>query len=549
MTGWQLQCSMNPTQHLQLAASSAQPLRPLAQPRFRPPPWTRESPAWQQLDQRLPDDHLARQVAAAVEQLDLRPLINDYANVGSAAHPPDLLLKAILYELHLGRQRPAQWYQDAKESEPLRWLLFGLEPSRARWYAFRDRLPAYHLAWNRQVLQQAQQQGLTTATRGALDGTLVAAHASRRRLFNGTKMQQRLAALEQAVAIDENRVAPDSVAPNPVAPRPAWMATSARGRRHQRRRYRQALQRVAALDERNAQKRASKRKAPDKILVSPADPQAAVSRDKEGVFRPLYNVQTLVDLDSPLVLAYEVFAQPNDEGTLAPLLERHTQLHGHRPEAVLTDSAYASGAQLASAESQRVTLYAPCPAEAAPVAASARRPPQIPKSQFRWDGSTQTYICPEGQRLELVGQSAQKRSGPELVVLAQYRCPPVHCQACARQRACTPSPAKGRTISRSEYEESIERLRARMATAPAQALYKRRRETVERIYADFKEHRQLRRFYCRGLARVRTLVGLNVLVHNLLVVSRAPAAQPPPAPQPALAPQRVDDVTHSRPPP
>ena len=34
--------------------------------------------------------------------------------------------------------------------------------------------------------------------------------------------------------------------------------------------------------------------------------------------RPLYNVQFSLDLDSPLILAYDVFAQPTDAGTLGP---------------------------------------------------------------------------------------------------------------------------------------------------------------------------------------------------------------------------------------
>jgi IS5 family transposase len=51
-------------------------------------------------------------------------------------------------------------------------------------------------------------------------------------------------------------------------------------------------------------------------------------------------------------------------------------------------------------------------------------------------------------------------------------------------------------------------------------LYKRRRSTVERSYADLKGHRRLDRFSGRGLARVRAQLRLQCLVHNLLVVAR-----------------------------
>ena len=42
--------------------------------RFARPPWTMNSGPWRQIDARLPEDHLARQIDQAVELLDLTPL-------------------------------------------------------------------------------------------------------------------------------------------------------------------------------------------------------------------------------------------------------------------------------------------------------------------------------------------------------------------------------------------------------------------------------------------------------------------------------------------
>lgn len=110
------------------------------QDRFAPTPWTTESEPWLAIDQRLPLDHAVRRIACAVEMLDLSPLWNSYLGVGKKAGRPDLLLKLALYEMHNKRPSPAQWTRDVRESEPVRWLLLGLEPSRARLYDFRDRL-------------------------------------------------------------------------------------------------------------------------------------------------------------------------------------------------------------------------------------------------------------------------------------------------------------------------------------------------------------------------------------------------------------------------
>ena len=117
-------------------------------------------------------------------------------------------------------------------------------------------------------------------------------------------------------------------------------------------------------------------------MVSPSDPEAALGRDKEGVFRPLYNVQAADDLDSPLILAYEVFAQPNDAGLLGPMLARLREALGRPLRTLLADSAYAGGADLAAAAAAGVTVYAPSPPATGgdrrrPAADSQRRVPVV----------------------------------------------------------------------------------------------------------------------------------------------------------------------------
>ena len=479
--------------------------------RFAAPPWDHASVPWQLLDHDLPADHLARVIDQAVDRLDLTDLVAAYAGRGSLPHPPALLLKAVLYELQSGRRRPAQWYRDAAESGPLRWLLRGCRPSRSAWYAFRDRLHDLDALFNSQVLQQAIAAGLTPAQRLALDGTLVAAQASRHRLVNEETLQRRQAELHQVRPADAQGQAPAVV--------PGWMAPTPRGRCRQQTRYQQAAQRMEQLQSRNARKRASKRKARDKIVLSPADPEAALGRDKHQVYRPLYNLQLASDLDSPLVLGYQVLAQPNDAGALGPVLERVRAAVGPRIQVALADAGYAGGADLAAADAAGVTVYAPWQSNDYS-AAGEKNKTQIPKEQFVWLAAEQTYQCPQGHRLEFVGRSTQKRSGTEPVVLTQYRCPPQHCRSCPLRGDCTSNPEAGRTISRGEHEALIEALRQRMATEEAKALYRLRRQRVELRYADAKQHRQLRQFSGRGLQRAQTEAGLTVLAHNLVTLDR-----------------------------
>ena len=203
------------------------------------------------------------------------------------------------------------------------------------------------------------------------------------------------------------------------------------------------------------------------------------------------------------------------------------QFDRRKPEALLADASYANGADLAVADAAGVTLFAPYQENDFTANKARKKPAQLPKKEFVWLPEEQAYRCPQGHRLNHVGSSRQKRSSIEVVELHEYRCPPEHCRVCPLRQRCTPNPEAGRTISRGEHEDFIEALRQRMQTDEAKALYRLRRQTVELVNADFKEHRRLRRFSGRGLQRAEAEVGLLVLVNNLLVcLSYAVPPQP-----------------------
>lgn len=483
---------------------------------FAPPPWDEKHPERRAIEQRLPLDHLARRIDEGVDRLELTPLVQTYQGHGTPPLHPAVLLKIVLYELACGRPSPAQWFRDVRECDSVRWLARGAEPSRTACYDFWWRLQPFFTAWNEQVLQTAVQQGHTSASRAAQDGTAVAACASRHRLVNQETLLRRLGELDQVLAADQGGQALPELR--------GWMARHADTRLAQRARYERARQRMDQLQAENQRRRKCHRQRPKKIVVSLSDPEAACSRDKLRVFRPLYNVQFLRDLDSPFLLAYQVFAQPNDSGTLAPLVERCLTLTGHKPRILLADATYAAVLDLAVCEVHGITLYAPVSQNDFSVA--HQRKPQtnqftlLPKAAFTWCPAEATYRCPQGHRLRREGQSLVQRQGQERLRTFRFRCPPEHCCDCPLAATCTPNPTEGRSVTRLEHEELLDALRDRMSTPEAKALYHLRARTVELAFADMKEHRSLRRFNARGLAAANAQVGALVLVHNLLVLLR-----------------------------
>jgi hypothetical protein len=496
---------------------------------FAAPPWNENSVAWQDLDRELPADHMARRVVERMTVFNWAPLLASYQGRGSQPYRPDLLLRIALIEIQRGRHSPSQWFKDTLENKALQWAGFGIRPSRSCWHSFHHRAASFVLAWNGQVLAKAQEQGQTQAARAALDGTLVAANASRHRLLNQEQLEKRLAGLDAVMAgevkgeSDAGSTAPLEDATGAAAPvrasLPGWMARTEEGRKAQKERYDKAREHLQELLSANAQRNPAKRLAPKKIVVSGGDPEAKPGRDKEKVFRPLYNVQLACDLDSPFLLGYHVFAQTSDANTLGPMLERTTDLVGKKPAALLVDAGYVTGADLALCHVAAITLYGPWLENDY----SKKADSHLDKQQFTWLAEQNAYRCPQGQLLTPIGKERREHVDGRSEVHYRYRCAPVHCRACPLHSQCTTNPNRGRSLRRSEHEDLIVAHKARMATPEAKTLYKLRRQTVELGFADLKGHRALRRFWGRGLARAEAQVGFAVLAHNLLALAGSPA--------------------------
>jgi len=434
---------------------------------FSTPPWDQNCDDWQEIDARLPEDHLARQISRVVEGMNLDFLEHSFCGSGNPPLPPSLMLKLLLYEVQSGCPSPAKWFRDTRECDPVKWLTFGLQPSRTTCYDFRDRVQGCWDSWNSELLRQAIDEGHLTAERAAQDGTLVAANASRHRLLKQATLDKRAGELDDAIATDEIG--------QPLEQQPRWMAKNPETRLGQRERYRQAQERMAELQAENAERRACKRQKPEKIVVSPTDPEAACGRDKLKVFRPLYNMQVVADLDSSFILAYDTFDHATDVGTLEPMLARTQQFVGHEPRTMLVDSTYASAQDLKLCEEHGITLYAPV-GENDYTERNGRQPGTnqftgLPKTKFVWNKDKQVYLCPTGHEMRHERTQHVKRSGGRELTSDLYRCSPEHCRICPLAPACTPNPDKGRTVSRLQNEELVEALRERMQTPEGKALY------------------------------------------------------------------------------
>ena len=151
------------------------------------------------------------------------------------------------------------------------------------------------------------------------------------------------------------------------------------------------------------------------------------------------------------------------------------------------------------------------------VLSTAYKRPQTMKGGHEWwkyvyDEYYDCVICPEYQPLTY---RTTNRDG-----YREYKSDPKLCRNCPVRELCTHSKTCVKTVQRhiwKDYEELADDARY---TPEYKELYKRRKETIERVFADAKEKHAMRYTQYRGLAQVTNWVKLKFAAMNLKKMAR-----------------------------
>jgi transposase len=190
----------------------------------------------------LPEDHLVWFVLEVVEQLDTEAFHADHAlaGPGRAAYDPDMLLALLIYAYCVGERSSRRIEQLCGDHVAFRVLCAQDAPDHTTIARFRARHEAAFAGVFAQVLRLCAAAGMVKVGVVAIDGTKIAANASRGANRTATSVRQeaeRLAAdiVAQASAVDAAEDAEERAGGNPagrlggdLGDRPGRAATIAR---------------------------------------------------------------------------------------------------------------------------------------------------------------------------------------------------------------------------------------------------------------------------------------------------------------------------------
>ena len=132
---------------------------------------------------------------------------------------------------------------------------------------------------------------------------------------------------------------------------------------------------------------------------------------------------------------------------------------------------------------------------------------RIPKRLYKYNPKKDCYVCPQGH---ILTYSTTSREG-----YRQYSSSPAVCVQCPRRPECTASRNMKKIITRHVWQDEKDRVDEHRKTDKGRHIYSRRKETVERSFADAKELHGHRYARYRGLEKVKEQSLLCAAAQNM----------------------------------
>jgi transposase len=448
----------------------------------------------------VPDDHEVRAIWEFTGHLDLTSYYQDIASVegkaGSPAFDPRLLLCLWIYAYSKGTGSAREISRLCDYDPAYQWLT-GMEP--VNYHTLADFRSSHKDSLDRlfvEVLSIMSAEGLITLERVMHDGTKVKALAGSNSFRREERIREHLRAAEEQL-----QAPPDEEA-------------SLREQKARERAVKEKEERMGhALQELEKMRETKPDEEKKEARASMTDPDARIMKQWDGGRVPAYNVQVSTDAAADVIIGVGVSQRPDDTQELMPAVERIEKNLGEVPRHMVADGGYTSWENVVAMDGAGIDFIGSITDRATQTAGSFKQrgvDAAFRPEHFAYDGTSDTYTCPEGKILRHNGRV--KRAGR---TNHRYRSRRKDCVACPRREKCCPGKANMRTVVRRVDDPAIVAFTEKMKTKEAKEIYKQRAAIAEFPHAWIKERIGLRQFRLRGLLKVGMEALWACLTYNI----------------------------------
>ena len=304
------------------------------------------------LDEALPDEHRARVIWDALEDLDLsafyEPVGSREGSAGRPAIDPRILVALWLYATCEGVGSARELERLCTMHAAYRWMCGGVSVNYHTLSDFRVGHSRALDALMTQILGALMSDGLLRLRRVAQDGMRVRGHAGAASYRRGASLKECLREARKHVQAVKKELGNDGG-------RTLERHQAARRRAAEEReaRVRKALRKVKQLKASKPENEATETR------VSTTDPECHVMKMADGGWRPAWNIQLATDVESRAIVGVRVIDKGNDQGQIEPMLEEIGRRTERLPKELLVDGGFAKLESIERAAEAGVTVYAP----------------------------------------------------------------------------------------------------------------------------------------------------------------------------------------------
>lgn len=422
-------------------------------------------------DQLVPEDHLLRKIDAAIDFKKIYEIVEPYycKDNGRPSIDPVVLVKMVFIQHLFGIPSLRKTVAEIQMNVGYRWFLgFGFTTPIPHFatvsYAFASRFPETVIEqifkW---ILTEAVDKGFVDGSMVFVDSTPVKASANRHKKVR-VRVEKTARKYEKQLREEVNA---DRLAHG-----------------------KKPLKHEDDSDDKPAETR--------EVTQSKTDPDSGILRKGEHKVDFSYSVHTACD-DNNFVLASDVTAaNVHDSQVFEKVYEKVTE--DFDPEVVVVDAGYKTPRICKRVFEDGRKLSAPY-----------KRP--MGKKEFFYpyeyiyDEYYDCVLCPNDHPLRY---TQTDKDG-----YRHYVSDPKRCKSCSKRMQCTHNAQCRKTVLKHIWREYLEMAEDFRHCPDGRASYGRRKETIERVFADAKEKHGMRYTHHRGLARVKKWVTLKLAVMNL----------------------------------
>lgn len=431
------------------------------------------------LEELVPADHTVRKLEEALDWGFIYPLVEPlYAEKGRPSIDPVVLFKMIFINYAFGINSMRRTVEEIKVNLAYRWFLH---------LSFREEVPSYS-TWSQNYIRrygnsEVFEKIFDEILRKALENRFLSVSS-----VYGDATHQKASANKRKAVDREVEIAKKAYEDDLL------QEINEEREKLGKKAFPSLKHSELLYDEKTGEVTEAREKK--HIKESTVDPEAGLFHkgEKEKCFA--YCHQTFCDRNGFVLSSHTVPGNVHDSQSFFPAYRELTEKFPQVRKVVL-DAGYALPFISREVQLSGKELYLPHKRS------RGKKKEGIRKADFTYDPEKSCYLCPSGKELSYVNIN---REGYKL-----YRCQ--DCGSCPLHSSCTS--AKKKEIQRHIWADYLEEDDRRRKEEDYKEIYGKRKETIERVFADCKEGNGLRYTRLRGLRKNAQQAKMIFACHNL----------------------------------